>query len=93
MVGAGTLQNSTSRCPAFLVWFKCLSSFEKLAELSITHQLSFHVITSGVVRAFPGGRVTHPEGQNEKENEHSLRKNEQSLRKTEESGTLAHLGL
>ena len=24
--------------------------------------------TSGVARAFPGGRVTHPEGQNEEEN-------------------------
>ena len=27
-----------------------------------------YVITSGVARAFPGGRVAHPEGQNEEEN-------------------------
>ena len=25
--------------------------------------------TSGVARAFPGGRLAHPEGQNEEENE------------------------
>ena len=29
---------------------------------------------SGVARAFPGGRLAHPEGQNEEENK-SLRKN------------------
>ena len=26
-------------------------------------------VTSGVARAFPGGQLTHPEGQNEEENE------------------------
>ena len=26
------------------------------------------VVHSGVARAFPGGRVAHPEGQNEEEN-------------------------
>ena len=31
--------------------------------------------TSGVARAFPGGRVAHLESQNEEENEKSLRKN------------------
>ena len=31
--------------------------------------------TSGVARAFPGGRVAHPESQNEEEDEKSLRKN------------------
>ena len=30
---------------------------------------------SSVARAFPGGRVAHPEGQNEEENEETLRKN------------------
>ena len=30
---------------------------------------------SGVAEAFPGGRVAHPEGQNEEENAKSLRKN------------------
>ena len=28
-----------------------------------------------VARTFPGGRVAHPEGQNEEENEKTLRKN------------------
>ena len=31
-------------------------------------------VPSGVARAFPGGRVAHPESQNEEENEKSLRK-------------------
>ena len=26
------------------------------------------VVSSGVARAFPGGRLAHPEGQNEEEN-------------------------
>ena len=26
------------------------------------------IVSSGVARAFPGGRVAHPEGQNEEEN-------------------------
>ena len=30
---------------------------------------------SGVARDFPGGRLAHPEGQNEDENEKCLRKN------------------
>ena len=30
---------------------------------------------SGVARAFPGGWVAHPEGQNEDRNEEGLRKN------------------
>ena len=34
------------------LWSQCSSSYE----------------TSGVARAFPGGRVAHPEGQNEEEN-------------------------
>ena len=33
---------------------------------------------SGVARAFPVGRVAHPEGQNEEENEQGLRKNEKN---------------
>ena len=36
------------------------------------------VIFSGVARAFPGGRVAHPEGQNEEENKKSLRKNKKN---------------
>ena len=54
-------------------------------------------MSSGVARAFPSGRVAHPEGQNEEENEQSLRnlirKIDRDLRKKEESGTLAHSGL
>ena len=33
------------------------------------------VLSSGVARAFPGGRLAHPEVQNEEENEETLRKN------------------
>ena len=32
-------------------------------------------VFSGVARAFPGGRLAHPEDQNEEENEKILRKN------------------
>ena len=39
------------------------------------------VLTSGVARAFPGGRVSHPKVQNEEENEEKLRKNEGKYRK------------
>ena len=40
--------------------------------------------TSGVARAFPGGRVAHPEGQNEEENKKSVRKNKKNWSKFEE---------
>ena len=33
---------------------------------------------SGVARACPGGRVAYPEGQNEEENEESLRENKKN---------------
>ena len=36
---------------------------------------------SGLARAFPGGRVTHPESQNEEENEEILRKNKKKWSK------------
>ena len=39
---------------------------------------------SGVARAFPGGRLAHPESQNEEENEKNLRRSkkiDQNLRK------------
>ena len=42
-----------------------------------------HVV-SGVARAFPGGRLAHPEDQNEEENKKSLRKNKQNWSKFEE---------
>ena len=47
--------------------------------------------TSGIARAFPGGRATHLEGQNEDKNEESKRKNDGNLRKNESAWTLAHL--
>ena len=34
--------------------------------------------SSGVARAFPGGRLAHPEGQNEEEISESLRKNKKT---------------
>ena len=38
-------------------------------------------ICSGVARAFPGGRVAHPESQNEEENEKSVRKSKKKWSK------------
>ena len=40
---------------------------------------------SGEARAFPGGRVAHPEGQNEEESEKKMRKIEKNWLKFEES--------
>ena len=37
--------------------------------------------SSGVARAFPGGRAAHPEDQDEEENEENVRKNERNYRK------------
>ena len=42
------------------------------------------VKSSGVARAFPGWRLAHPEGQNEEENEKSLRKSKKTWSKLEE---------
>ena len=39
---------------------------------------SFENTCSGLARAFPGGQVAHPEGQNGEENEESLRKNKKN---------------
>ena len=40
--------------------------------------------SSGVARAFPGGRLAHPEDQNEEENKWSLRKNKKTCSNFEE---------
>ena len=40
--------------------------------------------SSGVARAFRGGRLAHPEGQNEEENDKNLRKSKKNLSKFEE---------
>ena len=45
---------------------------------------NYTLITSGVARAFPGGRLAHPEGQNEEENEKHLRKSKKNWSKFEE---------
>ena len=42
------------------------------------------LLTRCVARAFPGGRLTHPEGQNEEENDKILRKNKSNWLKFEE---------
>ena len=42
------------------------------------------LLTSGVAKAFLGGRVAHPEGQNEEETKSSLRKNKKNWSKFEE---------
>ena len=46
--------------------------------------LPFIPLSSSVARAFPGGRVAHPEGQIEEENEKILRKNESNWLNIEE---------
>ena len=54
------------------------------------------VNSSGIARAFPGGRIAHPEHQNEDKSKENLRKNKKkwwNSRKNEESRTLAHPGL
>ena len=42
------------------------------------------IAVSGVARALPGGRLAHPEGQNEEEHEKSLRKNKKTWSRFEE---------
>ena len=51
---------------------------------TILKEIVVIVIISGVARAFPGGRVAHPEGQNEEENEKSLRKSKKNWSKFQE---------
>ena len=41
-------------------------------------------MSSGVATAFPGGRLAHPDGQNEEENDKSLRKTKTNWSKIEE---------
>ena len=56
----------------------------KLSSVGIpyTNRVNYkNSLSSGVARAFPGGRVAHPEVQNEEENEEKLRKNEGKYRK------------
>ena len=71
------------------------------AKVLFQHPAKHVIIISGVARAFPGGRVAHPEDQNEEENEERLRKkkkkkkqniqeNEEKLRKC---SYLAHSGV
>ena len=42
------------------------------------------IVGTGVARAFPGGRVAHPEHQNEEENKKNLRKTKKNWSKFEE---------
>ena len=50
---------------------------------------------SGVAKTFPGGCLTHPEGQkvDKYESLRKIRKNDGNFRKNEKSGTLAQPGL
>ena len=51
-------------------------------------------LSSGVARAFPGGRLAHPEGRNEEENKSKFEEKLIEIwGKNEESGALAHPGL
>ena len=61
---------------------KCLDPFLTLVNKENIPGLS--TLSSGVARAFPGGRRAHPEGQNEEESEQSLRKNKKNWSRFEE---------
>ena len=58
-------------------------SMQSVSQLVVSYPYNFEekpkyvtMVTSCVARAFPGGRLAHPDGQNdEEENEKSLRKN------------------
>ena len=59
----------------FVIWreiFKCQRSPVQFIQ---------HI---SVARAFPGGQLAHPEGQNEEENEQSLKKNKKKCSRSEE---------
>ena len=58
------------------VWFQTISSRFCAIHLSFLH--------SGIARAFQGGRLAHPEGQNEDKNVESLMKNKKKWEKFEE---------
>ena len=53
-------------------------------KVSIFKTIFDKTLTSGVARAFPGGRLPHPEGQYEEENEKKLRKSKKNWSKFEE---------
>ena len=52
-----------------------MSFTPRLSKLVFVTLLPKGGVASGVARAFPGGRVAHPEVQNEEKNEDKLRKN------------------
>ena len=69
--------------------FTPISTFWSIWRLALQFQHfdqfpTFFVLKcSGIARAFPGGRLAHLEGQNEEENEWSLRKNKKNCSKFE----------
>ena len=75
------MDDPTINCSYLRVEFSGYFKYVKVAHM---HFFCTIALSSGVARAFPGGRVTHPECQNEEENEKNLRKikkNYQNLRK------------
>ena len=69
-----------------MIWYDIdmqwlVSLHVKSMQLSLIFWQHFGVKHSGVARAFPGGQLAHPEGQNEEENNKSLRKNKTKLSK------------
>ena len=58
----------------------CLALWNYPAPPPYSSRINYSV----VARAFPGGRLAHPEGQNEEENENSLRKHKKTWSKFEE---------
>ena len=66
-------------------------------KMTLKSSKAISVTSSGVARAFPGGRLAHPEGQNEEEISKLWGGKKEKLveiwGKNEESGTLAHPGL
>ena len=48
----------------------------KVSKIWVGMSNTYKHLLSGLASAFPGGRVAHPEDQNEEENEENLRENE-----------------
>ena len=58
-----------------IISIPCIQNVNGFGVLKLNHRPERHGESSGVARAFPGGRLAHPEGQNEEENRSRLRKN------------------
>ena len=49
--------------------------------IPLTYNTKILISNSGIARAFPGGRLAHPDNRNEEENKENLKKNEKNCQK------------